>query len=186
MFRSLILLLTAGVILTCNVQAQSQALPLQELKDPATLTDALDWLTETIAGYAAIGVENEKTEGLAIFKGFRLTQSDNCTLTLRNVGTFTQTGVAYSYEAILPIAALDSSSSKTFQYVTKHDNINKGYGTWLVRLSTQNKQEVLTMCCQGSEVVKGHLLTFKFQEKEEAKKFERGLKQTIKLCKKQS
>jgi hypothetical protein len=183
-FQSLALLVTTLVILTCNIRAQDHALPLQKLKDSATQSEALDWFTEMISAYAAIVVEDEKTEGMAIFKGFKITQSDQCTLTFKNVGMFTQTRVPYSYEATIPIAALDSSSSKVFQHVTDYPNINKAYGTWLVRLSTRNRQEILRMCCRGPslEAVKGHLVTFKFQEKEDAKKFERGLKQTIKLC----
>src|SRR5215207_6003978 len=170
-FQPLALLLTTAVILTCNIQAQSHAVPVQKLKDSATLSEALDWLTETISGYAAIAVENEKTEGLAIFKGFKVTRIENCTLTLKNEGTYTQTGGAYSYEATLPIAALDSSSSKVFQHVTDYPNINKAYGTWLVKFSTTNRREILRMCCKGPslEPVTGHFVTFKLHEKEDAR-----------------
>jgi hypothetical protein len=161
---------------------------LPELKKTATLAEGLEWLGTALLSYTGVGVEEGDT-GIELFKGFTVVRADGCTLSLKNKGTFPETQSPYLFEATLPVADLNPSSSKLRQRVTDFPKINETYGTWVVKFSTKGGAKTARIAAhifskgsQGTSEFQGPRVVFKFQEKEDAQVFEQGFKQLIQMC----
>ena len=176
------------IFLSTNSHAQSSSPVLQELKDSATLTEALEWLNQAITTYAAVGVYKKEggkiVSSMSFFKGFKLDHANECTLYLKNEGVYKETQKAYLYKATIPIADLDDSTGRVSFYTSTHADLDKLYGTWRVSFSTKDNRTTASIYAKDSPqgTYSGSVVSFLFEDKETAKIFEKDLRRIIKMC----
>lgn len=143
-----------------------------ELAGEASLSESLDWLSKSITSIDAIMITDDTGAGIHFVKNFKSVKTDECKLTFKSKGKLSKTQESSFYEASVPLGHLNLSSSRL-----SHN------GRWNVALRTKGNRKTLAANSNKDDFsLSGNIVIFAFKDKESAKRFEKGIKHTIKIC----